>query len=56
MKLFTLEQDTAKPLPYLNSIKERLVRPRFTDAGTLVVNGGGNDRAMYLVDVKALGK
>jgi hypothetical protein len=56
VELFAIEQDTAKPLPYLNNIKERLVKPRFTETGTLVLNGEGADRAMYLVDVKALRK
>lgn len=54
VKLFAIENDKAEPLPYLNQIKERLVKPRFTDEGMLVLNGEGPDRSMYLVDVKML--
>lgn len=54
VKLYTLENDKAKPLPYLDHIKERLVKPRFTTGGSLVVNGEGADRTMYIVDVNKL--
>lgn len=53
VKLFAIDNDKVEPLPYLNHIKERLVKPRFTDKGTLVLNGEGEDRSMYLVDVNA---
>ena len=34
------------------STSERLVNPRFTEQGTLVINGEGADRAMYLIRFK----
>ena len=50
--LFENKDGTLKRISTLPSIKERLVLPRFTEAGTLVVNGEGPDRAMYLIRFK----
>lgn len=47
--LFENKDGTLKRISTLPSIKDRLVLPRFTEAGTLVVNGEGSDRAMYLI-------
>lgn len=49
VQLFKNDNGTLKRISTLPSIKERLVSPRFTEAGTLVVNGEGPDRAMYLI-------
>lgn len=50
--LFENKDGTLKRISTLPSIKERLVLPRFTEAGTLVVNGEGPERAMYLIRFK----
>lgn len=49
VQLFNLEEGQLKRTSTKHSIKERLVKPRFTDQGTLVLNGEGSDRAMYLI-------
>ncbi|MEK4629067.1 MAG: hypothetical protein ABS944_03455 [Solibacillus sp.] len=52
VQLFELEEGKLKRTSSLPKIKERLVKPRFTEQGTLVVNGEGQDRAMYLIRFK----
>lgn len=54
VKLFQITGNTLKVLPTFNHIKERLVRPRFTDEGILVVNGESDEFTMYLQDVNQL--
>jgi len=49
VQLFELEGTELKRVSTLPQIKERLVKPRFTEQGTLVVNGEGPDKAMYLI-------
>lgn len=49
VQLFELQEGELKLLSKLPSIRERLVLPRFTEQGTLVVNGEGMDKAMYLI-------
>ncbi|MEK4427394.1 hypothetical protein [Solibacillus sp. FSL K6-1523] len=49
VQLFALQEGELKLLSKLPSIRERLVLPRFTEQGTLVVNGEGMDKAMYLI-------
>ena len=51
VKLFQIEDNELKELPAFQNISERLVRPRFTDNGTLIVNGEGAQRTMYLQDL-----
>lgn len=51
VKLFKREGDSLSLLPALDKIKERLVKPRFTDEGTLVVDGEGEQRVIYLLKV-----
>lgn len=48
VKLFKLNNDSVVALSTFNQLKERLVKPRFTKDGTLVVNGEGAKRSMYL--------
>lgn len=52
MKLYQLEDDALGELPIFNKIKERLVVPRFTDDGTLIVNGESADFSIYVQDVE----
>lgn len=54
VKVYKLEGDKAVIQPYLQDIKERLVRPRFTEQGTLVVNGEGAIRSMHMLHTKTL--
>ena len=54
VKLFQIEENSVVALPTFNQIKERLVKPRFTENGTLVVNGEGEQHSMYLQDVNHL--
>lgn len=54
VKLYQITGSTLKELPTLNHISERLVRPRFTDEGILVVNGESDQFTMYLQDVNQL--
>lgn len=49
MQLLENKDGKLKRVSPIPSIKERLVLPRFTEAETLVVNGEGLDRAMYLI-------
>ena len=49
VQLFDLQDGQLQQISKLNSIKERLVKPIFTEQGTLVVNGEGSDHAMYLI-------
>ena len=48
VKLYQIEDNELKELPAFKNISERLVRPRFTEDGTLIVNGEGEQRTMYL--------
>lgn len=52
VKLYQLENENLKELPIFNNIKERLVMPRFTDDGSLIVNGEAADFSMYIQDVE----
>jgi len=54
VKLYEITGNTLKELKTFNHIKERLVRPRFTDEGILVVNGESDEFTMYLQDVNQL--
>lgn len=54
VKLFEIKDGKVEPLPYLNHIQERLVKPRFTKEGMLIVNGEGADHSMYVIDVEML--
>lgn len=51
VKLYQIEDNELKEVPAFENISERLVRPRFTDDGVLVVNGEGAERTMYLQDL-----
>lgn len=51
VKLYQIEDNELKEVPAFKNISERLVRPRFTDDGVLVVNGEGTERTMYLQDL-----
>jgi len=51
VKLYQIEDNELKELPAFKNISERLVRPRFTEEGTLVVNGEGEQRKLYLQGV-----
>ncbi|OHX52521.1 hypothetical protein BB776_00455 [Planococcus salinarum] len=51
VELFRLKGDELLEVPSFAGIEERLVMPRFTEEGTLIVNGEAEDRAMYLLDV-----
>lgn len=52
VQLFELDEGELIRTSTLPSIKERLVKPRFTEQGTLIVNGEGPDHAMYLIRFK----
>ncbi|MGI2328490.1 hypothetical protein [Planococcus sp. YIM B11945] len=54
VKLFEIEGRGVKELQAFNSVKERLVKPRFSEAGTLLVNGEGATLSMYLQDTSDL--
>ena len=54
VKLYKISGNTLVELPTFNHIKERLVRPRFTDEGILIVNGESDKFTMYLQDVNLL--
>jgi hypothetical protein len=49
VQLFRKEEDKLNLSSTLPSIRERLVRPRFTSKGTLLLNGEGEDFAMYII-------
>ncbi|QUG42947.1 hypothetical protein KD050_06810 [Psychrobacillus sp. INOP01] len=51
VKLYQIEANELRELPAFKNISERLVRPRFTDDGMLIVNGEGAQRTMYLQDL-----
>ncbi|MCA1041917.1 hypothetical protein LCM00_20685 [Bacillus infantis] len=50
VKLYRVIDNRAAALPSFEHVEERLVKPRFTDDGVLVVNGEGEDFSMYLLD------
>jgi hypothetical protein len=54
VKLYKITGDKVVALKTFNHIKERLVKPRFTENGILVVNGEGKQLTMYLQDVNEL--
>lgn len=54
VKLYKISGNKLVELPTFHHIKERLVRPRFTDEGILVVNGESDQFTMYLQDVNQL--
>lgn len=51
VELFKLDGEKLTSVPAFAGIEERLVKPRFTDEGKLIVNGEAENRAMYLLDV-----
>jgi hypothetical protein len=54
VKLYKITGDKVVALKTFDHIKERLVKPRFTENGILVVNGEGEQFTMYLQDVNVL--
>ncbi|WP_060203716.1 hypothetical protein [Sporosarcina koreensis] len=55
IKLYRIENNQAHALPVLDHIQERLVKPRFTPEGSLVVNVEGTDfYSLYVVDATKL--
>jgi hypothetical protein len=54
VKLYRIIDDSAVVLPAFEHVEERLVKPRFTDDGVLVVNGEGKDFSMYLLDTEKI--
>lgn len=54
VELFKLNGEKLQSVPAFADIKERLVKPRFTSEGTLIVNGEGENLAMYVLDVGIL--
>jgi hypothetical protein len=52
VKLYQLEDKSLRELPIFNKIKERLVVPRFTDDGALIVNGESADFTLYIQDME----
>lgn len=52
VKLYQLEDKSLRELPIYNKIKERLVVPRFTDDGALIVNGEAADFSLYIQDME----
>lgn len=56
IKLYRIENNQAHALPVLDRIQERLVKPRFTPGGALVVNVEGSDfYSLYVVDATEIG-
>lgn len=53
VELFKMNGEELVSVPAFAGIEERLVKPRFTEEGKLVVNGEAEDRAMYLLDLGA---
>jgi hypothetical protein len=51
VKLYKITGDKVVALKTFDHIKERLVKPRFTENGILVVNGEGEQFTMYLQEV-----
>lgn len=55
VKLYKIENNKAHALPMLDHIQERLVKPRFTSEGRLVVNVESNGfYSLYVVDANKL--
>ncbi|MGD6894131.1 hypothetical protein [Bacillus infantis] len=54
VKLYRIIDNRAVALPAFEHVEERLVKPRFTDDGVLVVNGEGEDFSMYLLDTEKI--
>ncbi|MGD6843738.1 hypothetical protein ACQCVH_14590 [Bacillus infantis] len=54
VKLYRFIDDSAVALPAFEHVEERLVKPRFTDDGKLVVNGEGENFSMYLLDTEKI--
>ncbi len=54
VKAFKLEGDKAVVQTYLQDIKERLVKPRFTERGTLVLNSEDALHSMHLLHTQTL--
>lgn len=56
IKLYRIENNQAHALPVLDRIQERLVKPRFTPGGALVVNVEGSDfYSLYVMDATEIG-
>lgn len=53
VELFKMNGEELMSVPAFAGIEERLVKPRFTEEGKLIVNGEAEDRAMYLLDLGA---
>ncbi|WP_033541306.1 hypothetical protein [Planococcus sp. CAU13] len=51
IQLFELEGGALTGLPALDTIEEQLITPRFTDEGTLYLNGEAEDGTIYLLKV-----
>ncbi|OXT17485.1 hypothetical protein B9K06_09195 [Bacillus sp. OG2] len=54
VKLYRIIDNRAVALPAFEHVEERLVKPRFTADGVLVVNGEGEDFSMYLLDTEKI--
>lgn len=54
VKLFEMDGSSLVMLPALDSVEERLWKPRFMGDGTLVVNSGEEDMGLYLLDTTAI--
>ncbi|CAG9610727.1 hypothetical protein [Pseudoneobacillus rhizosphaerae] len=54
VKLYKITGDKVVALKTFDHINERLVKPRFTENGILIVNGEGKLLTMYLKDVNQL--
>lgn len=54
VKLFQIQDNTLKPLKTLNIFPERLVKPRFTADGKLIVNGENKQRTMYVINIEKI--
>ncbi len=54
VKLYRIIDNRAVALPAFAHVEERLVKPRFTADGVLVVNGEGEDFSMYLLDTEKI--
>jgi hypothetical protein len=48
VKVYKIEDTRTVKLRPFKKVKERLVKQRFTKNGTLVVNGEGEEKSMYL--------
>ena len=54
VKLYQIHANTLKPLKTLNVFSERLVKPRFTIDGKLIVNGENKQHTMYVIDMEKI--